>query len=66
MNNDICRKRPLDGEEEEKAEERREKKRKKEEEEKRKKEMSRGVKALGKVDVSGMKKMGDFFKKKVT
>ena len=64
MNNDISRKRPLDGEDEEKAEERREKKRKKEEEDKRKKEMSRGVKALGKVDVTGMKKMGDFFKKK--
>ena len=65
MNNDISRKRPLADEDEEKAEERREKKRKKEEEEKKKKEMSRGVKALGKVDVSGMKKMGDFFKKKV-
>lgn len=42
-----------------------EKKRKKEEEEKRKKAgESRGVKNLKKVNVSGMKKMSDFFKKK--
>jgi hypothetical protein len=42
-----------------------EKKRKKEEEEKRKKAgESRGVRDLKKVNVSGMKKMSDFFKKK--
>lgn len=46
-------------------EERNEKRRKKEEEEKRKKAgESRGVKNLKKVNVSGMKKMSDFFKKK--
>jgi hypothetical protein len=43
-----------------------EKKRKKDEEEKRKKVgESRGVRDLKKVNVSGMKKMSDFFKKKV-
>ncbi|KUJ20482.1 uncharacterized protein LY89DRAFT_444458 [Mollisia scopiformis] len=42
-----------------------EKKRKEDEEEKRKKaNESRGVKALKKVNVTGMKKMSDFFKKK--
>jgi hypothetical protein len=46
-------------------EERNEKRRKKEEDEKRKKAgESRGVKNLKKVNVSGMKKMSDFFKKK--
>ncbi|OIW25165.1 hypothetical protein CONLIGDRAFT_636252 [Coniochaeta ligniaria NRRL 30616] len=45
--------------------ERAEKRRKKEEEDKRKKAgESRGVKNLKKVNVSGMKKMSDFFKKK--
>lgn len=59
---DYSRKRMLDDDE---AEEKAEKKRKKEEEEKVKKaSMSRGVKALSKVNVSGMKKMSDFFKKK--
>jgi hypothetical protein len=51
--------------EDEDSETRAEKKRKKEEEEKRKKAgESRGVKNLKKVNVSGMKKMSDFFKKK--
>lgn len=50
---------------EEEADERAEKKRKKEEEEKKKKAgVSRGVRDLKKVNVSGMKKMSDFFKKK--
>lgn len=58
---DYSRKRTLDEDEED----RREKKRKKEEEEKRKKAgESRGVKELKKVNVSGMKKMSDFFKPK--
>jgi hypothetical protein len=58
---DYSRKRGLDDIEDERAE----KKRKKEEEEKRKKAgESRGVKNLKKVNVSGMKKMSDFFKKK--
>ncbi|KAB5543041.1 ribonuclease H2, subunit B [Coniochaeta sp. 2T2.1] len=57
---DYSRKRGLDDLEDDRAE----KKRKKEEEEKRKKAgESRGVKNLKKVNVSGMKKMGDFFKK---
>jgi len=52
-------------EEDEDGESRAEKKRKVEEEEKRKKTgESRGVKNLKKVNVSGMKKMSDFFKKK--
>jgi hypothetical protein len=52
-------------EEDEDGESRAEKKRKVEEEEKRKKAgESRGVKNLKKVNVSGMKKMSDFFKKK--
>lgn len=51
--------------EDEDGETRADKKRKKEEEEKRKKAgESRGVKNLKKVNVSGMKKMSDFFKKK--
>lgn len=58
---DYSRKRGLD----DIADERAEKKRRKEEEEKRKKAgESRGVKNLKKVNVSGMKKMSDFFKKK--
>lgn len=55
------RKRTLDEEDDDRAE----KKRKMLEEEKRKKAgESRGVKNLKKVNVSGMKKMSDFFKKK--
>lgn len=58
---DFSRKRNRDEEDEERAE----KRRKKEEEEKRKKaNESRGVRDLKKVNVSGMKKMSDFFKKK--
>jgi hypothetical protein len=58
---DYSRKRALD----EDSESRAEKKRKEDEEEKKKKAgESRGVKALKKVNVSGMKKMSDFFKKK--
>lgn len=58
---DYSRKRGLDDIEDERAE----KRRRKEEEEKRKKAgESRGVKQLKKVNVSGMKKMSDFFKKK--
>lgn len=54
------RKRTLEAEDE-----RAEKRRKKEEDEKRKKaNESRGVKNLKKVDVSGMKKLSEFFKKK--
>jgi hypothetical protein len=62
--NDMSRKRgALDDEEDEI---RAEKKRKLEEDEKRKKAgESRAVKNLKKVNVSGMKKMSDFFKKKV-
>jgi hypothetical protein len=59
---DFSRKRTTD---EEEIAGRAEKKRKKEEEEKRKKAgQSRGVKNLGKVNTTGMKKMSDFFKKK--
>lgn len=58
---DYSRKRTMDEEDED----RREKRRKKEEEDKRKKAgESRGVKELKKVNVSGMKKMSDFFKPK--
>jgi hypothetical protein len=58
---DYSRKRPFDEEDEERAE----KRRRKEEEERRKKlSESRGVRDLKKVNVSGMKKMSDFFKKK--
>ncbi|KAH6647584.1 ribonuclease H2, subunit B [Truncatella angustata] len=59
---DYSRKRVLDDDE---LAERAEKKRRKEEEDKRQKAgTSRGVKNLGKVNVAGMKKMSDFFKKK--
>jgi hypothetical protein len=57
---DYSRKRNIEDEDE-----RAEKRRKKEEDDKRKKPTeSRGVKNLKKVDVKGMKKMSDFFKKK--
>jgi hypothetical protein len=60
---DFSRKRSMI--EDQDGETRAEKKRKKEEEEKRQKAgESRGVKNLKKVNVSGMKKMSDFFKKK--
>ncbi|PMD23007.1 hypothetical protein NA56DRAFT_597860 [Hyaloscypha hepaticicola] len=60
---DFSRKRSMI--EDEDSETRAEKKRKKEEEEKRKKAgESQGVKKLKKVNVTGMKKMSDFFKKK--
>lgn len=60
---DFSRKRSL-REDDEVAESRAEKKRKTEEEEKRRKAgQSRGVRDLKKVDVSGMKKMSDFFGK---
>jgi len=59
---DFSRKRALDDDE---NEERRAEKRRREEEDKRKKaNESRGVKALKKVNVAGMKKMSHFFKKK--
>ena len=63
---DASRKRGLELDDEDgNGESRAEKKRRKEEEEKRKKAgESRGVKNLKKVNVSGMKKMSDFFKKK--
>jgi hypothetical protein len=58
---DYSRKRGLEEEDDDRAE----KRRKKEEEEKRKKAgESRGVKNLKKVNVSGMKKLSEFFKKK--
>ena len=58
---DFSRKRSMD-EDDEAADTRAEKKRKKEEEEKRKKAgESRGLRDLKKVDVSGMRKMSDFF-----
>ena len=61
---DYSRKRSMN-EDDEGLETRVEKKRKKDEEEKRKKAgESRGVRDLKKVNVSGMKKMSDFFKKK--
>ncbi|KAJ2897919.1 ribonuclease h2 subunit b [Zalerion maritima] len=60
---DYTRKRGLEDDDE--AAERAEKKRKKDEEEKRKKAgESRGVKNLKKVNVTGMKKLSEFFKKK--
>jgi Ydr279p protein family (RNase H2 complex component) wHTH domain/Ydr279p protein triple barrel domain len=60
---DFCKKRNLD--DDEASEDRAEKKRKQEEEEKRKKSQeSRGVRDLKKVNVSGMKKMSEFFAKK--
>lgn len=61
---DFSRKRNLH-EDDEVAESRAEKKRKTEEEEKRKKAgQSRGVRDLKKVDISGMKKMSDYFGKR--
>jgi hypothetical protein len=61
---DFSRKRGFD-EDEEGGETRGEKKRKKEEEEKQKRAgESRGIKNLKKANISGMKKMSDFFKKK--
>lgn len=61
---DYSRKRSMN-EDDEGLESRAEKKRKKDEEEKRNKAgESRGVRDLKKVNVSGMKKMSDFFKKK--
>lgn len=61
--NDYSRKREFEDDEE--AAERAEKKKKMQEDEKRKKaSMSRGVKDLAKVNVTGMKKMSDFFGKK--
>lgn len=59
---DYSRKRAHDDDENE--EKRAEKRRKNEEEKKRKANESRGVKALKKVNVSGMKKMSSFFKPK--
>jgi Ydr279p protein family (RNase H2 complex component) wHTH domain/Ydr279p protein triple barrel domain len=60
---DFSKKRNI--EDEEAAEERAEKKRKQEDEEKKKKSQeSRGVRDLKKANVSGMKKMSDFFAKK--
>jgi hypothetical protein len=61
LSDNISRKRGLD--DDEAIEAREEKKRKKEEEEKRKKMVSKSVKALKKVDTSGMKKMSSFFTK---
>ena len=62
---DYSRKRSMN-EDDEGLETRAEKKQKKDEEEKRRKAgESRGVRDLKKVNVSGMKKMSDFFKKKV-
>jgi hypothetical protein len=61
ISDNISRKRAA--EDDDKAAEREEKKRKKEEEEKKKKSEGRGVKALKKVDTSGMKKMSAFFTK---
>lgn len=57
----LSRKRPM--EDDEAAQAREEKRRKKEEEEKRKKAESRGVKELRKVDVSGMRKLSEWFTK---
>lgn len=62
LQDNYSRKRGLDDDDAEEA--RAEKRRKAEEEKKRKASESRGVKNLKKVDVSGMKKMSDFFKKK--
>lgn len=62
ISDNISRKRAVE-EDEEKIAEREEKKRRKEEEEKKKKSEGRAVKALRKVDTSGMKKMSSFFVK---
>ena len=59
---DFSRKRSMN--EDEESEIRAEKKRKLEEEKRKKAGESRGVKQLKKVNVTGMKKMSDFFKKK--
>ena len=61
LSDNITRKRGLD--DDEAAEERAEKKRRKEEEEKKKKQESNAMKALKKVDTSGMKKLSSFFTK---
>ena len=58
----LSHKRPME-EDDEASQAREEKKRKKEEEEKRRKAESRGVKELRKVDVSGMKKLSEWFGK---
>lgn len=64
ISDNISRKRSaIDGDDEEAIERAEAKKRKKEAEDLRKKNESRGVKKLGKVDVSGMKKMSSFFTK---
>jgi hypothetical protein len=60
LSDNISRKRAIE-EDEEKIAQREEKKRKKEEEERKKKSEGRGVKALKKVDTSGMRKMSSFF-----
>ncbi|KAL8766262.1 MAG: hypothetical protein Q9209_006915 [Squamulea sp. 1 TL-2023] len=61
----ISRKRSMVEENDEAAEAKAQKRRKKEEEEKRRKiGLTKGIKDLKKVDVTGMKKMSDFFGKK--
>ena len=60
ISDNISRKRQLEYDED-KIAEREEKKRKKEEEDKKKKSEGRGIKALKKVDTTGMKKMSAFF-----
>jgi len=62
ISDNISRKRAIE-EDDDRVFEREEKKRRKEEEEKKKKSEGRGVKALKKVDTSGMKKMSAFFMK---
>ena len=64
LSDNISRKRGL--EDDEAVEVRAEKKRKKEEEEKKKKMESRGLKDLKKADISGMKKLSNFFQKAAT
>ena len=63
ISDNISRKRQLEYDED-KIAEREEKKRKKEEEDKKKKSEGRGIKALKKVDTTGMKKMSAFFSAK--
>jgi hypothetical protein len=58
----LSHKRPME-DDDEAAQAREEKKRKKDEEERRRKQESRGVKQLRKVDVSGMKKLSEWFGK---
>lgn len=60
ISDNISRKRQFECDED-KIAEREEKKRKKEEEDRKKKSEGRGIKALKKVDTSGMKKMSAFF-----